>query len=117
MHIRSQLLWLFVLPCLLLKGSNLPAEKAYPTKYKEIVSNCSRKFNLDHWLVFAIIRTETNFGANEFSHAGAQGLMQIMPLTAVEGVDRKFFPRRWLKNIYNPEVNIYIGSWYLQDLI
>lgn len=75
---------------------------------KTLVEKFSRKNNLDKDLVDAVIKTESNYNANAVSHAGAQGLMQLMPLTAQSlGVNDPF----------DPEQNIEGGTKYLSNLI
>ncbi|MGL5574753.1 MAG: lytic transglycosylase domain-containing protein [Sarcina sp.] len=43
------------------------------------VKAASKKYGVQEGLIRAIIKTESNFNANVVSHAGAQGVMQIMP--------------------------------------
>ena len=74
----------------------------------EIVEKYAQKNNLDKSLVNAVIQAESNFNNKAVSPAGAQGLMQLMPLTAQNlGVD----------NPFNPEENISGGTKYLKNLI
>ncbi len=53
----------------------------YPLKYEQEVNAASRKYGVDKALVYAIIKTESNFDPDAQSHAGALGLMQFMPNT------------------------------------
>ena len=74
----------------------------------EIIEKYAQKNNLDKSLVNAVIQVESNFNNKAVSPAGAQGLMQLMPLTAQNlGVD----------NPFNPEENISGGTKYLKNLI
>ncbi|MGL5069075.1 MAG: lytic transglycosylase domain-containing protein [Sarcina sp.] len=43
------------------------------------VDAASKKYGVDKQLIRAIIKAESNFNADVVSHAGAQGVMQIMP--------------------------------------
>ena len=63
----------------------------------------------DRPLVLAIMRQESNFDASVVSHAGAEGLMQVMPATArtLAGGNA---------NLLDPASNVRIGSEYLQRL-
>lgn len=67
----------------------------------------SKKHNIDPALITAIIHAESNFNPNARSPAGAKGLMQINDVTA---------RHIKLKNIFDPQANIYAGTKYLKDL-
>ena len=54
---------------------------SYPLKYEDEVKTASEKYNVDEALIYGVIKTESNFNPNAESHAGAIGLMQIMPET------------------------------------
>jgi soluble lytic murein transglycosylase-like protein len=73
---------------------------------------------LDRALVLALIRQESRFKAHAKSHAGARGLMQIMPGTAayVTG-DRNLYRRSGRDELLDMELNLEIGQQYLQMLL
>lgn len=72
------------------------------------IHNAARKYNLPSNLLRGVIRAESNFQVNAVSHAGARGLMQLMPQTAKElGVD----------NPFNIEQNIDGGARYLRKML
>lgn len=76
--------------------------------YNDIINRNSRKYNLDPFLIRAVITAESNWQPTAVSPKGAMGLMQLMPLTAREvGV----------KNPFNPEENIEGGTRYLRSLL
>jgi soluble lytic murein transglycosylase len=54
----------------------------YPLPNKEIVFAMAQEYDVDPYLVFAIIRAESKYQTTAQSPAGARGLMQIMPNTA-----------------------------------
>ena len=65
--------------------------------------------------VHAIIQRESNFNANAKSHAGAIGLMQIMPATARYEAKRiRFYTGA---SLYNKKKNITLGSSILNRLL
>ncbi|ATX78623.1 Transglycosylase SLT domain-containing protein [Mariprofundus aestuarium] len=73
-----------------------------------IIHQAAQHYKLNPDLIAAVIHTESNFDKNAVSHAGAQGLMQLMPATAAElGVT----------NPFDPEQNIMGASRYLKGLV
>lgn len=74
----------------------------------EIVNNASSKFGISKELIHAVIKNESNYNPEAVSHAGARGLMQLMPGTA-----------KWLgvSNIHDPVENIEGGTKYLSDML
>jgi soluble lytic murein transglycosylase len=88
----------------------------YPLEYKEVISHYSTKYELDPYLVSAIIYVESRFVPEACSHKGALGLMQIMPDTGfwiAKELDYHDFKGDLL---YDPELNIEFGCWYLSNL-
>ena len=78
------------------------------TNYDEIISKAAKKYSLEKRLIKAVIATESSFREMAVSHAGAQGLMQLMPQTA---------KRFKVKDSFDPEQNIDGGAQYLKFLI
>lgn len=89
----------------------------YPLDYDNIVQKYAEEYDLDPLLVHSVIRVESGHDASAASGKGAIGLMQIMPDTgqwASEKIGMKSFTEDML---YDPEINIMIGCWYLRYLI
>ncbi|TFD99295.1 lytic transglycosylase domain-containing protein [Jeotgalibacillus salarius] len=74
----------------------------------EIIKAASEKYQVPEKLVRSVIQHESNFNPDAVSHAGASGLMQLMPGTA-----------KWLgvKNIFDPSENVQGGVKYLRDML
>lgn len=73
-------------------------------------------FKIDRAVVFAFMRQESGFNTRAKSHAGARGLMQLMPGTAGYMARKRFRGRR-RNQLYNPELNISLGQKYLNYLM
>jgi soluble lytic murein transglycosylase-like protein len=73
-------------------------------------------FQLDRALIYALMRQESNFKTNAKSHAGARGLMQLMPGTAGFISGRRY--RGWRRDkLYDPELNVTLGQKYMVHLL
>lgn len=76
--------------------------------YAKLIKAAEIKFGLPNKLISSVIKHESNFNPQAVSHAGASGLMQLMPKTAKSlGV----------KNIFDPAENIFAGSKYLKQML
>jgi len=67
--------------------------------------------------ILSIIRQESEFDMTANSHAGAQGLMQLMPYTAKLVSKQAKLPYSKSKLTSDPEYNINLGSHYIAGLI
>jgi soluble lytic murein transglycosylase len=103
---------IFSLPTILREIS----KKVYPLKYIEIVDSKAKKYNIDSYLILAIIRNESNFNKDAKSKAGAKGLMQVVDSTADEVAKELMLTDYEIEHIYDPEINIEIGTKYLTKL-
>ncbi len=89
----------------------------YPLEYEQIVRGHARNYQLDPALLAAVIYQESKFRANAKSDAGAIGLMQLQPETAKGIAIRTGGSRFQTSDLYNPEINVRYGSWYLRHLL
>lgn len=69
-------------------------------------------YKLDWRIILAIIRQESYFNANARSHAGAFGLMQLMPRTG-EGLQNELE----LEETHSPPNNVIAGIYYYATLV
>ena len=68
-------------------------------------------------LILSIIRQESEFDLSANSHAGAKGLMQLMPYTAKLVSKQAKLPYSKSRLTKDPEYNINLGSHYIAGLI
>jgi soluble lytic murein transglycosylase len=89
----------------------------YPLRYGTIVRDHARNYHLDPALLAAVIYQESKFRPDVRSSSGAIGLMQLEPDTA-EGIAVHTGGSRFrVSDLYDPEINIRYGSWYLRHLL
>ena len=89
----------------------------YPLKYEQIVKGHARNYHLDPALLAAVIYQESKFRSDAKSSSGAIGLMQLKPETAQGIAIRTGGSRFQTSDLYDPEINIRYGSWYLRHLL
>ena len=76
--------------------------------FDSLIYVVSQRHGVDPTLVKAIVKAESDFDSMAVSRAGAKGLMQLMPETAM---------RMGVKDIYDPEDNVNGGAKYLSSLL
>lgn len=90
--------------------------KVYKLEYTEYVKKYANEYNVDEYLIYAIIKAESNFEPNAESHRGAKGLMQLMYSTA-EDISKRIGIELNGDNILEPDININLGTKYISMLI
>lgn len=109
---------LVALALVLRQGYEAYLYKAYPCFFSEYVEKYSQEYDIKPELVYAVIHTESRFGAEKVSFMGAVGLMQITPET-FEWAQTKTLEKENLENsaLYEPEINIKYGTFILSLLL
>ena len=87
-----------------------------PIGYSDVIRQQAAEKHLDPALIAAVIYAETKFDPRT-SSAGAEGLMQILPQTAVFLAHRSGATTFHVSDLGTPEVNIAYGSYYLRYLL
>ncbi len=90
-------------------------ETLHPMKYYEYVEKYSEEYSVPREIIFAVIKSESSFVSDAVSPAGAVGLMQIMPST-YEWLCTKTGEKPNISTLYDPEVSIKYGTYYLSYL-
>jgi soluble lytic murein transglycosylase len=88
----------------------------FPMAYQQPIQDQARARQINSTWVYAITRQESAFMADARSHAGAMGLMQLMPATARETARRYAIPYSGNHDALIPERNIALGAAYLSGL-
>jgi soluble lytic murein transglycosylase-like protein len=82
--------------------------KLSPADLGEMLTNAGREHNLDVDLLASLVKAESGGNTRAVSHAGAQGLMQLMPKTA-KGLG--------VADSFKPDENVRGGATYLDALL
>jgi soluble lytic murein transglycosylase len=89
----------------------------YPAPYRDVLKARTDQLALDEAWVYGLIRQESRFISIAKSHAGASGLMQLMPGTA-RWVARKLGLKDWRwSQVIDVDVNLNLGTYYLKHVL
>jgi soluble lytic murein transglycosylase len=90
---------------------------AYPFAYGDYVSSFSETHGVDPLFVLSIIREESNFRYDAKSHAGALGLMQVMPGTGSDIASQMGYEGFKPDMLLDSEVSVKMGSFYIRKML
>jgi soluble lytic murein transglycosylase len=91
-------------------------EVILPLRHDDIIRQQAADKDLDPALIAGVIFAESHF-RDQTSHAGAKGLMQLMPGTADYIAEKSGGIAFVQGDLATPQVNIAYGSWYLRHLL
>lgn len=89
-------------------ANNYQAFKKRTSQYDAIIKKYSKKYGISVALIKSVITAESCFNSRAVSPKGAEGLMQLMPMTA---------KRFGVSNSFDTDANIRAGTRYLQFLL
>lgn len=85
----------------------------FPLLHRDLIVSTAKAQGLPADWVYAVIRQESAFDAGIASHAGAVGLMQLMPATAAEVARDAGLEAPSTSALTDPRLNLELGSRYL----
>jgi soluble lytic murein transglycosylase len=87
--------------------------RRFPMPFDSQLQSNAKKNNIDVAWAYAIVRRESSFMPDAASHAGALGLMQVMPGTA------RYLAKEKVKrnSLFNPNRNVELGTQYMRYLM
>jgi len=92
------------------------SEQIYPIHYKEGIGRVAERYDLDPYLVAAVVSTESGYDPAAVSSAGAVGLMQLMPATAEWVTGLSTWQGDDSPDLNDPDDNLELGACYLSYL-
>lgn len=106
---------LILLTVLLLWVAPTVLRQRYALIYRGEIRTHSERYDLDPYLVSAIIFCESSNRPDAVSHAGAIGLMQVMPATGEEIAKSLGYSGFTAEKLKDPELCIEFGCYYLRE--
>jgi len=85
--------------------------------YDEFISASAARYDIDPILIKALIYQESKFKEDAVGKAGEIGLMQVRLCAVEDWASAQHFPMPSREEIFEPELNIEIGTWYLARAI
>lgn len=89
----------------------------YPLDYWDLILKYAEQRKLDPYFVAGIIRQESAYNPQARSYANARGLMQVIPPTAKRVARRIGLKNFTTARLYEPDINIAIGTAYIAEMI
>ena len=118
-RIRLGFLIIFLLAVVLIIVAIPKIEKqyVYPIKYEELINKYSDEYDVDRYLIMAVIKTESGFNEKAESNVGARGLMQVMP-DAFDWIKLKLEDTSdaTFDDMYDAQTNIKYGAYLISFL-
>ncbi len=98
---------------------NRAEAKDYPREYSEYVEKWAKAYGVPEYVVYSVIKAESDFDPNTVSSAGAVGLMQILvseEVNTFEYIAGKVGDKYDPSLHFDPNTNIKYGTYYLSYL-
>lgn len=92
-------------------------ELRFPLLYRDSIETNATRHGIDPGWIYGVVRQESAFVPDARSHAGALGLMQLMPATGLLTGRRLNLPIRGTSAILEVENNITLGVGYLKEVL
>jgi soluble lytic murein transglycosylase len=88
----------------------------FPQLYWAEVQEAAKQAQLDPLFLLGVIRQESAFNARAVSRSDARGLMQLLPSTSREVVQRLGMDAFRTELLFDPSLNVRLGAHYLGRL-
>jgi len=89
----------------------------YPQPFSEQVFKFSNKYGHDVLLVYSLIREESRYNKDAVSSSNARGLMQLISGTANDSAQELGIQQYNFNKLFEPEINVELGSFYLRKVL
>jgi soluble lytic murein transglycosylase-like protein len=97
--------------------ASVPVTPADNVPWYQHIQDAAKAHGVDPHLLQAVVKVESNFDTYVVSRAGAVGLMQIMPATAVGFIGLRGTRQSLRQQLQDPAINVHAGALYLRSLM
>ncbi|MDD4188961.1 MAG: lytic transglycosylase domain-containing protein [Eubacteriales bacterium] len=91
--------------------------RAYPKEYYSYIEENAGAYDIDPYMLLALIKAESGFDKDAVSERDAKGLMQLSDSTAFWAAGKLGISDFEVGDLFEPETNIIFGSWYYNSLM
>jgi soluble lytic murein transglycosylase len=93
------------------------SQHTFPLAFEAMIASESAKYKLNAVVIQSLIRQESAYSLKAISTSNALGLMQMIPPTAVEVAQKLKLKINIPEDLFRPEVNIRMGTFYFAELM
>jgi soluble lytic murein transglycosylase len=86
-------------------------------RFDSLIVKVAREYDLDPRLIKAVVWRESRFQADMTGRNGERGLMQVSEVAARDWAAAKGVRDLHPEQLFNPEINLEIGTWYLSKAV
>jgi tetratricopeptide (TPR) repeat protein len=91
--------------------------EVFPRAYPELVTGWSEAYELNPYVIWALMRVESSFNPDSISRSNARGLLQVIPKTGELISQRLGYWDFGPHNLMRPELSIEYGCYYFAELM
>jgi soluble lytic murein transglycosylase-like protein len=95
----------------------IPDDLELAERITHAIENSATEFDMDPWLIVALIRVESAGNPSAISRVGARGLTQVMPATGREIAKDLGVKWEGEQMLHDVETSVRFGTYYLSKLI
>ena len=114
---RFLLIPALILFMIILAGALIWQHNSQQARFDRQIQLAALQYNVKPSLIKAVIWQESRFKPSALGSVGEVGLMQIRELTAQEWCSDNKIKDFHPSHLFNPQTNIYIGTWYLGKML
>jgi soluble lytic murein transglycosylase len=89
----------------------------HENRFDPMIVAAAREYDVDPFLIRALIWRESRFDPSTYGTAQEHGLMQVTPAVGVAWAKANKVPHFQPSDLFDPLLNIRVGTWYLSHAL